>query len=101
MSEIACVYAALALADAGVEITADKLVAMTKAAGVEVQPIWASLFAKFLEGKDVMDMLSNVGSGSAAAAPAAAAGAAATEEAAEEEAEESESDSDMGFDLFG
>lgn len=59
-----------------------------------------------LEGKDVKDLLLNVGSGGGAAAPAAggaaAGGAAAAEEAKEEEKEEAkeESDEDMGFGLF-
>lgn len=53
-SELATSYAALILADEGVEITADKLNTLIAAAGVaEVEPIWTSLFAKALEGKDV------------------------------------------------
>ncbi|KAK4104535.1 ribosomal protein 60S [Parathielavia hyrcaniae] len=108
-AELATSYAALILADDGVEITADKISTLIKAAKVEdVEPIWASLFAKALEGKDVKDLLSNVGSGGgAAAAPAAggggaAAGGAAAEEAKEEakEEEKEESDEDMGFGLF-
>ncbi|KAK0755014.1 60s acidic ribosomal protein-domain-containing protein [Schizothecium vesticola] len=106
-AELATSYAALILADDGVEITADKITSIIKAAGVEeVEPIWASLFAKALEGKDVKDLLSNVGSGGgAAAAPAAGGGAAgggAAEEAKEEakEEEKEESDDDMGFGLF-
>ncbi|KAI0108542.1 ribosomal protein 60S [Daldinia grandis] len=106
-AELASSYAALILADDGVEITADKLQTLIKAAKiVDVEPIWTQLFAKALEGKDVKDLLSNVGSGGAAAAggPAAAGGAAggAAEEAKEEEKEEEkeESDEDMGFGLF-
>ncbi|EAA31448.1 hypothetical protein GE21DRAFT_8376 [Neurospora crassa] len=105
-AELATSYAALILADDGVEITADKIQTIIKAAKIEdVEPIWASLFAKALEGKDVKDLLSNVGSGGAAAAPAAAgaaaAGGAAEEAKAEEKVEEKEeSDEDMGFGLF-
>ncbi|KAK4237771.1 ribosomal protein 60S [Achaetomium macrosporum] len=107
-AELATSYAALILADDGVEITADKIQTLIKAANVvDVEPIWASLFAKALEGKDVKDLLSNVGSGGGAAAPAAAGGAAAAggpaaEEAKEEpkEEEKEESDEDMGFGLF-
>ncbi|KAK9459845.1 ribosomal protein P1 [Lipomyces oligophaga] len=107
MSESAISYAALILADAEIEITSDKLLSLTKAAGVEVEPIWASLFAKALEGKDVKDLLTNVGS--AGSAPAAVGGAAAAggagaedaeEEAAPAEEEKEESDDDMGFGLF-
>lgn len=108
-SELATSYAALILADDGVDITADKLQTLIKAANIDdVEPIWATLFAKALEGKDVKDLLLNVGSGGGAAAAAPSGGAAAggaTEAAAEEKAEEKEeekeeSDEDMGFGLF-
>ncbi|EXJ59170.1 large subunit ribosomal protein LP1 [Cladophialophora yegresii CBS 114405] len=110
-AELASAYAALILADDGIEITADKLNTLIKAAGVaDVEPIWATLFAKALEGKDVKDLLLNVGSGGGAAAAAPAAGGAATggaaaaEEAPKEEEkkeeEKEESDEDMGFGLF-
>ncbi|KAJ4365246.1 60S acidic ribosomal protein P1 [Neocucurbitaria cava] len=107
-SELATSYAALILADDGVDITADKLQSIIKAAKIEeVEPIWTTLFAKALEGKDVKDLLLNVGSGGgAAAAPAggAAGGAAAGGDAApaeeEKEEEKEESDEDMGFGLF-
>ncbi|KAK0635897.1 60s acidic ribosomal protein-domain-containing protein [Bombardia bombarda] len=91
-AELATSYAALILADDGVEITADKLTTLIKAANiVDVEPIWASLFAKALEGKDVKDLLLNVGSGGGAPAAAAAGGVAASGGAAEEaKAEEKE-----------
>nr|POE52090.1 60s acidic ribosomal protein p1 [Quercus suber] len=77
-SELAASYAALILADDGVEITADKLTTLITAAKVpDVEPIWMTLFAKALEGKDVKDLLLNVGSGGGAAAAPAAGGAAA------------------------
>ena len=111
-AELATGYAALILADEGLEITSDKLSTLTKAAGVEVESIWTQLFAKALEGKDVKDMLLNVGGtissmcvwklivGSSGAAPAAAGGAAAAtggaaaEETKEEEKEEEKEESD-------
>jgi len=107
-AELAVSYAALILADDGVDITADKLQTLIKAASVdEVEPIWTTLFAKALEGKDVKDLLLNVGSGGgAAAAPtsggAATGGDAAAAETKEEEKveEKEESDEDMGFGLF-
>ena len=82
---------------------ADKIVALTNAAGVEVEPIWATLLEKALAGKNVKELLSNVGAGGGApaagsAAPAAAAGGAPAAEAAkvEEKVEEKEeSDDDM------
>ncbi|KAM6483494.1 60s acidic ribosomal protein-domain-containing protein [Trichoderma sp. SZMC 28011] len=104
-AELASSYAALILADDGIEITADKLQSLITAAKVEVEPIWTSIFAKALEGKDIKDLLVNVGSGGgAAAAPgaAAAAGGAVADAPAEEakEEEKEESDEDMGFGLF-
>ena len=106
--ELAATYAALILADDGIEISADKITTLTNAAGVELEPIWASLLAKALEGKNVKDLLSNVGSGggapvAAGGAPAAAGGGAAAEAPKEEEKKEEEkeeSDDDMGFGLF-
>ncbi|KAM5464467.1 60S acidic ribosomal protein P1 [Microsporum audouinii] len=106
-AELAVSYAALILADEDIEITSDKLQTLLKAAGVtDVEPIWTSLFAKALDGKNLKDLLVNVGSGGGAAPAggAPAAGGAATTEAApaeEEKAEEAEeSDEDMGFGLF-
>ncbi|OBT56040.1 hypothetical protein VE04_02987 [Pseudogymnoascus sp. 24MN13] len=105
-AELATSYAALILADDGVDITAEKLQTLLDAAeDADVEPIWTSLFAKALEGKDVKDLLLNVGSGGGAPAAggAAAGGAAAASEDApveEKEEEKEESDDDMGFGLF-
>jgi len=109
-SELAVSYAALILADEDIDITADKLQTLISAAKLtEVEPIWTTLFAKALAGKNVKDMLLNVGSGGgAAAAPTggASGGAAATTDAPVEKEEEKkeeekeESDEDMGFGLF-
>eukprot|EP00300_Choanocystis_sp_HF-7_P040305 c6782_g1_i2.p1 GENE.c6782_g1_i2~~c6782_g1_i2.p1 ORF type:complete len:131 (+),score=26.77 c6782_g1_i2:42-434(+) len=79
-SELAMTYAALILHDEGHEITAENLLKITHAAGLTVEPYWPSLFAKLLATKKVDDLITNVGSVSAApagsAAPAAAAPAA-------------------------
>ncbi|KAF9523172.1 60s acidic ribosomal protein-domain-containing protein, partial [Crepidotus variabilis] len=106
-TELAATYAALILADDGIEITSDKILALTNAANVELEPIWASLLAKALEGKNVKELLSNVGSGgggpavAAGGAPSAAAGGAPAEKEEEKKEEEKEeSDDDMGFGLF-
>ena len=103
-SELATVYASLILADDNVDITADKLQALCKAANVDVEPVWVSLFAKALEGRNVADLLMNVGAGGGGAAPAAAGAAAGGEaEAAkveEKEEEKEESDDDMGFGIL-
>ena len=45
-TELACVYAALILADDDVPVTADRLTSILKAAGVEFEPYWPGLFAK-------------------------------------------------------
>jgi large subunit ribosomal protein LP1 len=83
---------------------ADKITTLTSAANVEVEPIWATLLAKALEGKNVKELLSNVGSGggapvAAGGAPAAGGGGGAAAAAAEEEKpkeeEKEESDDDM------
>ncbi|KAL3097085.1 hypothetical protein niasHS_002801 [Heterodera schachtii] len=95
--------------DEELPITAEKVQAMVTAAGVTVEPFWAGLYVKALQGVDVKALLSAVGSpgsgaaapaggGAAAAAPAAEA-APAKEEKKKEEVKE-ESDDDMGFGLF-
>jgi large subunit ribosomal protein LP1 len=51
-------YAALILADEGIDITPEKLQTLLKAANIEdVEPIWTTLFAKALQGKEVKDIL--------------------------------------------
>lgn len=67
--------------------------------------VWAEVYAKALEGKDLKEVLSGFHTagpavGAASAGGAAAGGASeAAEEAPQEEAKE-ESDDDMGFGLF-
>lgn len=77
---------------------------MVAAAGIEVEPIWFSLYAKALAGQDLKALLLNVGapgSGPAVGAAGAAAGAATDAPAEEEKVEEKEeSDDDMGFGKF-
>merc|ERR1712018_693233 len=106
-AELACTYAALIHNDDDVEITGDKITAILKAANVEFEPFWPSLFAGALKDVDVRSLITNigsgVGSGPAAGGAAAAGGDAAAAEAPKEEAkkaESSEEDDDMGFGLF-
>merc|ERR1712002_139938 len=108
-SELACVYSALILHDDDIDITGEKMTKLINAAKVNVEPFWPGLFAKALQGRNIGDLICNVGS-----APAAGAGggggsgsgdasvAAAVEEKKEEKKESSdeESDDDMGFGLF-
>ena len=81
---------------------------MINAAEVEVESIWCSLLAKALEGKNIKELLLNVGSGGGApavgsGAPTASSSGPApdTAEAPKEEAKEvEESDDDMVCALF-
>ena len=98
--ELCCSYAALMLHDDGLEITAEKLSAVIKASGNEVEPYWPMLFAKALKGADVGALLSNIGSAAPAGGPAAAAGDAPAAEEKKEEKKEEPEDVDMGG-LFG
>lgn len=102
-SEAIASYAALILADADIEISADKILAIAKSANANLEPVWAEVFAQATEGQDLKEIVTAFGAaGPAAAAAPAAGGAAAPAAAAQEEApkEESESDGDMGMGLF-
>lgn len=87
----------------------EKISTILKAANVDIEPYWPGLFAKALEGINVKDLITNIGSGvgSGGGAPAAGGAAAAAAPAAAEKKEEKkeeepeESDDDMGFGLFG
>ncbi|CAH8588518.1 unnamed protein product [Schistosoma rodhaini] len=113
-SELACVYAALMLADDDIDVTADKINTVLKAANIKfVESYLPNLFATALNGKNVKDLLMSMGSAapSAVAAPtsapvaaAAGGGAEKMKEPAKEEKKpvsDDESDDSMGFDLFG
>ncbi|KAF2813635.1 uncharacterized protein BDZ99DRAFT_568776 [Mytilinidion resinicola] len=55
-AEMKFAFAALILADAGLEITAEKLLTLVRAAGMVGQdPTWAMLFARALDGKTGRD----------------------------------------------
>ncbi|KDP28416.1 hypothetical protein JCGZ_14187 [Jatropha curcas] len=111
VGEIACSYAVMILYDDGIPITAEKIAQLVKAANVQVESYWPSLFAKLAEKRNIEDLITNVGSGGGGGAPvavaapaggAAAGGAAAPPPAEEKKKEEpqEESDDDMGFSLF-
>ncbi|XP_050309832.1 60S acidic ribosomal protein P1 [Anthonomus grandis grandis] len=107
-AELACVYSALILADDDIAVTGEKIQTILKAASVDVEPYWPGLFAKALEGVNIKELITNIGSGAgaapaaAASAPAGGAAPAAAPAAAEKKKEESEeeSDDDMGLGFF-
>jgi ribosomal protein L12E/L44/L45/RPP1/RPP2 len=61
--ELASTYAALALHDAGLAVTAASISAMAKKAGVEVAPFWANFFERVLKTQSLDDIILNAGSG--------------------------------------
>jgi large subunit ribosomal protein LP1 len=97
--------ACLILHDAGLEVSADNINAIVAAAGIKVAPYWGSLFAKFLAGRKIDDMLLKPGMGgapaAAAAAPAAGGAAPAAAAAKKEEKKEAEEEVGGAGGLFG
>ena len=104
-AELACVYAALIMADDEIEVTVDGIKAALTAANVaDVPGYLPGLFAKAVGSVDIKTLISNIGSGGGGGGGGGDAGgdaapAAAAEEAAPPPKEESEEE-DMGFGLF-
>jgi large subunit ribosomal protein LP1 len=108
--ELACVYAALILADDNVDIKGEKIASILKAANYEIEPYWPGLFAGALEGVKVTDLIKNIGSAPVATgAPVQAAtttaaaddkkAAAGKEAVKKEEKKVEKDDSDEGEDM--
>merc|ERR1711924_539230 len=90
-SDEALSYAALILADADMDVTAENLTKITSAAGVSAPAYMAALFEKVNSMNSVQDMVKKageVGSGGGGGAPAAGGAAAAAPVEEEEEEEE-------------
>merc|ERR1719235_1805832 len=98
-------YAAMIIADSGVDMTAAKMTKVIKAAGGSVDAFLPKLYCKMLEGKELSTYIEMAGKpgaggggGGAAAGPAAGGDASAAEAKKEEVVEEEEEE--MDFDLF-
>lgn len=104
VAELAIPYAVLALHDDNIAPTEENINKLLAAAGIEVEAVWVSIFARALAGRNLGDLLNNVGAAAAApaasSAPAAAAPAAEKKEDKKKEEKKKESDEDMGFSLF-
>merc|ERR1719375_120394 len=104
--ELLMTYAAMIIADSGVDMTAANMEKVIKAAGGKVDSFLPKLFCKTLEGKELKTYIDAAGKpgagggGGGGGAAAAAGGDAPAAEAKKEEVEEEEEE-DMDFDLFG
>ncbi|KAJ8782970.1 hypothetical protein J1605_009578 [Eschrichtius robustus] len=59
--ELTCLYSALILHDDEVTVTEDKINALIKAAGVNVEPFWPGLFAKAVAGVSIGSLICGAG----------------------------------------
>lgn len=109
--ELAISYAALILADEGLAITPEKLQSLITAAGItDVEPIWSTLFAKALAGKDVKAIMTDVSAMSAPVAKDTSVSSIDPDKSSEKDPEkpdeqqgqedDGDSDSDIGMGLF-
>jgi large subunit ribosomal protein LP1 len=107
VQELATGYAALILTDQNLDVTADKLTAIAKAAGIALEPIWATTFERVLKGHKLDDLLASAtsgggGGGGGGGAPAPQGGgavAAPKEEAAPAKAAEKEASEEEEMEL--
>ena len=81
-TQLACTYAALILADGGVDvcntivlnykIKATQIEKLIKATGLKVEPFWPKVYEKALKGKNVNDLLAGGSDEAPSSAPVAA-----------------------------
>jgi large subunit ribosomal protein LP1 len=105
IAESAVPYAILALYDAKIDITEANLSKLLAAAGIEVEPIWLTVFCRSMTAETVKSLLSSFEAGASAAAPVAAASAApaagkAAAAAPAAKKEEPEEEEEMSLSLF-
>lgn len=97
-SQLACVLSAIILADTKQEVNQESITRVLSAAGVEVKPQWPFLFGRFLQGKDILELMTSISVGGGAQAAAAGGDAPAAEEKKEEKKkEETEEEIIAGF----
>merc|ERR1719402_869573 len=108
-SQLACTYATLALFDDDVDITAENIQKLLKAANVEVETYWPGLFEGLVKEKGVGELICGAckggGGGGGCGAPGPTdevkeAGAKENDADADAEAEEEESSSKSGPGIF-
>ncbi|XP_074335087.1 large ribosomal subunit protein P1A-like [Apium graveolens] len=63
IGELGCTYACLILSDDGIPVTSEKISTILKAANVNVESYWPSLFSKLAEKRSIDDLVMNVGAG--------------------------------------
>ncbi|XP_074332208.1 large ribosomal subunit protein P1-like [Apium graveolens] len=70
IGELGCTYACLILSDDGIPVTSEKISTILKAANVNVESYWPSLFSKLAENRSIDDLVMNVGAGGGSGAVA-------------------------------
>ena len=102
-SELTCICLAFILLSSEVTVPEDKIDALIKAAGVNVEPFCPGLFAKALANVNIWSLICNVGAGGSAVAgglvpsPTVAPAEEKKVEANKEESDESLDDTGFGF----
>lgn len=106
-SQKAAVYATLILHDDNLPVTSENILKITKAAGIQIEKIWAEMFERTFKGKDIGEFILSVNSGaqgSSTVKEEKVQGNGNDNKEMKEEKEKSadpSSDEEMGLDLFG